>query len=89
MAKRLNTSVHLIDPETGENRMVGPNTKLSRADVKTLRDGWGKRADDFFDDDGEDDDGEREDGSEAARTELAKDKSPEAQVAKAPAAGQK
>lgn len=56
MTKRLNTTVHLFDPETGDSRMVGPNDKLSRADVKALREGWGKAADRFFDDDGDEDD---------------------------------
>lgn len=54
MTKKLNTTVHLADPETGESRMLGPNSKLSRADVKQLREGWGKRADEFFEDDGDD-----------------------------------
>ena len=55
MGKRLNTTVHLVDDESGERTVLGPSSKLSRAQEKQLRDLWGKRADDFFESDGDDD----------------------------------
>jgi len=55
MAKRLNTTFVFGDPETGEAKTVVAGDKLSAADMKVIKEGWGARADQFFDDDGEDD----------------------------------
>jgi hypothetical protein len=49
-AKRLNTTVHVGDSETGETRVLGPNDKLSAADRKELESRWGKRSAEFFED---------------------------------------
>lgn len=57
MAKKLNTTVHLVvDNETGETRVLGPGSKLSSEDHEALKKNWGKRYDEFFDDDDEDGD---------------------------------
>lgn len=45
MPKRLTTTVHFVDPDTGESRVVGPGRNLSRADEKQLREAWGNRFD--------------------------------------------
>lgn len=61
MAKRLNTTVHLGNSEDGVTRVLGPKDKLSREDVKELRQRWGKRFDEFVvSDDDDDDESQRE-----------------------------
>jgi hypothetical protein len=47
-AKKLNTTVHLGNSETGESRVLGPNDKLSAADRKELEKNWGRRASEFL-----------------------------------------
>lgn len=60
MAKKLTTSVHFVDPDSGETRVIGPDSKLSRADVRTLEENWGDRAGEFLVDDGEESDAPEE-----------------------------
>lgn len=48
--KRLNTTVHLSDFETGEAKVLGPNDKLSAEDRKELEKRWGKKASEFLED---------------------------------------
>jgi hypothetical protein len=61
-AKRLNTTVHIGDSETGATRVVGPNDKLSAADRRELEKRWGSRSSEFLVDS---DDDEVDDGSDA------------------------
>ncbi len=58
MAKKLNTTVHVGDSDTGESRVLGPDDKLSRSDIKDLEDRWGKRAKEFLTDDDDGDEPE-------------------------------
>lgn len=53
MGKRLTSSVTFSDSETGENRTVSPNDKLSSEDQAAIEKNWGKRAGEILVDDGE------------------------------------
>ena len=55
MAKRLNTTVAVTDPETGETTVLGPKDKLQSGDVSYLEEIWGKRSGEFLEDDSDDD----------------------------------
>lgn len=67
MAKHLNTTVHLTDPETGAVTVLGPKSRLTAAQRKQLNENWGKSGDVFFD---EDEDAEPEDVPQAEHLEA-------------------
>lgn len=48
MAKRLNTTIAVSDPETGDVTVLTPSDKLQAGDISYLEELWGKRAGDFL-----------------------------------------
>jgi hypothetical protein len=52
MGKVLNSTVHFVDPDTGETEIWHPGRKLSAADIKKL--GWPKGHESIGEDDEED-----------------------------------